>query len=178
MTKSTAFLLCLACLAAGFVFGQNSMEEPKPAAFKTTYETLLTDMSSDGRRILSALKDDLLRTQSAAISNAFFEQTRAVRLMTQPPANKEAAARSLASFRKIVADIQKNADDALLDALESMNDNDRDVYLKHHLKNKKYLMNLLIIQPLMTDVKSPKKPLTGQPRDLVRRTVAVPDLTD
>ena len=173
MTKSTAFLLCLACLVFGFVSGQNSMEEPKPEKSGVSFETLLTDMTSDGRRLTAELKETLIRTQNPLIADAFFEQTRALRLLAQETPDRQSALNAFKNFRKITSKIQENSDTMLADTLIKMPASDRDVYLKHHLKNKNYLMDLLIIQPLMTHVKTPKKE-TGSPRDLVVRTTHVP----
>ena len=174
MTKSTAFLLCLACLIFGFVSGQNSMTDEKPETNAVAYETLLTDMTSDGRRIMLDMKDDLLRSESPLIADAFFAQTRALRLMTQTIPDKAAAHHSLREFRASLDKVRRHADAALLDALEKMPASDRDVYLKHHLKNKKYLMNLLIVQPLMTDVKTVKKD-DPRPRDQILQSTKIFD---
>ena len=133
------------------------MTDEKTETNSVSYESLLTDMTSDGRRIMLDMKDDLLRSEAPLIADAFFAQTRALRLMTQTVPDKAAAHHSMRDFRASLDKIRLHADTALLDALEKMPATDRDAYLKHHLKNKRYLMNLLIVQPLMTDVKTVKK---------------------
>ena len=175
MTKSTAFLLCIACLVVGFYYGQHSLDENEKT--KTPmYQTLLTDMTSQGRAGMRALQKKLLSVEAPAVSDIYFNQTRVFKEIAAENPDKALISRLSEKTRADQAALQARADEALIQTLLSLPLHDRETYLRHYLRHKNYLTEILIVQPLMTEIKYQKEAPTGRPRDAVMRKTNVPEL--
>ena len=175
MTKSTAFLICVACLVVGFYYGQHSLDV-NDAQKTPMYQTMLSDMTSQGRAGMRQLQKTLLSAEARAVSDIYFEQTRVFKEIAAETPDKDMIFRLSEKVRAKQSALQARADKALLETLLSMPLHDRETYLRHFLRHKNYLTEILIVQPLMTEIKYQKEPPTGRPRDAVMRKTNVPDL--